>query len=327
MGAIFQLLTAAFRFAAPASIGYFFNDVASFVGKFVPSAVDQTNGQLKIWAKILLFLVLGVVGVLVLKMIMGKGKSKKAFFTIAALLLTAYSFTVEPELGFVTATVLATLTTGAAAVTTAFTTYVPRYFMYAAATQLTGVKITVQGDGVIFDSDANGLTHCGVNRVIGQVTNGYLFRIANGFIQGKNVMWEFTNSAAQTPIVYIDSDATPAKGSALYLQLLRQQAIGPGGTDFTNFATLSAPSMAATDYVNVLYSDGTNQSNILRNDLQQLLGYTQNVVNTPVYQIDNFSQNVSRVNFQATATQTIYLQRWMAPVGDGMINQAPIARG
>lgn len=215
---------------------------------------------------------------------------------------------------------LGTLTTGAAVVSTFNTTYVPKYFFYAAATQLTGVKITVQGDGVIFDTDAPGLNHMGVLRVLGQVTNGYFFTIANGFIPGKNVIWEFTNSAAQTPVVYVSSDESPATGMPMYLQLLRQAVLAGSGQNFEKLASIAFPSIAATDVVNVLYDDGTQQQ-LNRADIQAQLGNTQSVVNTPVYLMDNIAQRIKTVNIIAGANQTAYVQRWVGAMGDQMLNQ------
>jgi len=227
-------------------------------------------------------------------------------FALSALALNYFLPGVE---GIAHAVLLGVLTTGAAVVTTFNTTYVPKIFHYVAATQLTGVKITVQGDGVIFDSDANGLSHCGVNRLAGQVTNQYTFRIADGLITGKNVIWEFTNSAAQTPSVYVDNDQQPPKGAGAYLQLLRQAVLANSGQNFTDFATLSLPSLGATDLVNVLFRDGTQQQ-LNRADIQAALGYTQNTVNTPIYMIDNFTRIYSQVNVLAGA-QTAYMQRWV----------------
>lgn len=234
----------------------------------------------------------------------------------AAVYLLTYDYA---EAGITTATLLGTLTTGAGVVSTFNTTYVPKTFVYTAATQLTGVKITVQGDGVIFDSDANGLNHCGVSRVAGQVTNTYIFRLSNGFIPGKNVIWEFTNSAAQTPSVYVSSDEKPA-ADPMYLQLLRQAILANSGQNFSDFATLSFPSIAATDVVNILYRDGVQQQ-LTRNDIQGNLSYVQNVVNTPVYTIDNYAQTIKLVNFIGGA-QTAYVQRWVAAISGGMINQS-----
>jgi len=223
-------------------------------------------------------------------------------------------------IGSVLAVALGTLTTGNGVVSTFNTTYVPKTFQYTAATQLTGVKITVQGDGVIFDSDANGLTHCGVSRLAGQITNNYTFRLANGFIRGKNVIWEFTNSAAQTPVVYVDSDETPANGREMYLQLLRQAVLAGSGQNFQDFATLSLPSLGATDVVNVLQRDGTQQQ-LNRADIQARLQYIQNVVNTPIYMLDNYAQTLKLVNVIAGAAQTAYVQRFVPVIGGGMINQ------
>lgn len=221
--------------------------------------------------------------------------------------------------GVLLAVAIGTLTTGAGVVTTLQTTYVPKEFFYVAGTQLTGVKITVQGDGVIFDSDAAGLNHAGTNRVYGQVTNGFLIQIANGFIAGKNVIWEFTNSAAQTPVIYVSSDQTPPDGEKLYLQLLRQAILANSGQDFKKFATLSLPSLGATDVVNVLYQDGTQQQ-LNRADIQYQLARVQNIVNTPIYLIDNYAMNVKKVNVIGAA-QTAYVQRWVPSVPDAMISQ------
>lgn len=233
--------------------------------------------------------------------------------------VAAYSYFFESSVGMTMAVILGTLTTGAAAVSTFNTTYLPKYLFYSAATQLTGVKITVQGDGVIFDSDANGLSQMGVLRTFGQVSTGYVFTLSNGFVPGKNVIWEFTNSAAQTPIVYVSSDETPLQ--PLYLQLLRQAILANSGMNFTDFATLALPSLAASDVVNVLYNDGTQQQ-LNRVDIQYKLGYTQNVLNTPVYLIDNFAGRIKLVNVIAGANQTAYVQRWVPAIGGGMINQS-----
>jgi hypothetical protein len=256
-------------------------------------------------------------------------KGLVSFKTVALLLCSGVALIIGgTESGAVYAVALGILTTGAAVVTPLNSTYLPEFFSYTAATQLTGVKITVQGEGVVFDSDANGLTHCGVNRVIGQTTNSYIFRIANGLITGKNVIWEFTNSAAQTPTIYLDNwekagVANPRinKPSAdrMYMQLVRQAILANSGQEFSDFATLSLPSMSATDYVTVLYNDGTNQQ-YNRQDLLTKLGYSQNIVNTPIYQIDNYLGTIVKVVVQAGVAQTGYVQRWAVADTGGMVS-------
>jgi hypothetical protein len=239
-----------------------------------------------------------------------------SFLIVAA--AAAFMF---PSDGFATqAVLLGVLTTGVGVVTTFNTTYLPKLISYTAATQLTGLKITVQGEGVIFDSDANGLNHAGVNRLQGQLTNSYTFRLTNGLITGKNIIWEFTNSAAQTPSIYVDNDETQADGDKMYLQFLRQAVLANSGQNFSDFATLSLPSLSATDYLNVFYRDGTQQTKN-RQDVLAMLQYTQNVVNTPVYMLDNFGQVIKMVNVMVGVAQTAYVQRWV-PSGLGMVNQA-----
>lgn len=220
--------------------------------------------------------------------------------------------------GVITAVTLGTLTTGVGVITTFNTTYVPKFVNYVAATQLTGLKITVQGDGVIFDSDAPGLDSSGVLRQFGQVTNGFIITLANGFIPGKNVIWEFTNSAAQTPTIFVSSDETANK--PMYLQMLRQAVLANSGQNFTDFATLALPSLGATDIVNILYNDGTQQQ-FNRAELGAYLQFTQNVIGSR-YTIDNFAGRIKLVNVLAGAAQTAYVQRWVSAVPNGMVNQS-----
>lgn len=250
-------------------------------------------------------------------------KSLTTLQTVLMLLgagLTVLGFTIDPIAGGSYAVLLGTLTTGAAVVTTFNTTYVPKFVSYVAATQLTGLKITVQGDGVIFDSDANGLDSAGVIRQFGQLSNQYQITLSNGLISGKNVIWEFTNSAAQTPSVYVSSDETPAPGRAMYLQLLRQAVLANSGQNFTDFATLAFPSIAAADVVNILYNDGTQQQ-FNRAEILAYLQYTQNVVSSR-YTIDNFAGRIKTVNILAGSAQTAYVQRWVPAVKGGMVNQS-----
>jgi hypothetical protein len=234
-------------------------------------------------------------------------------FTIALIGHDLYAGGVE---GVMMGVALGTLTTGSGVVSTFNTTYLPKTVFYTAATQLTGLKITVQGDGVVFDSDAPGLSSAGVLRQFGQVTNSFCITLSNGFIPGKNVIWEFTNSAAQTPVVYVSSDEKA--GAPMYLQMLRQAVLANSGQNFTDFATLALPSLGATDIVNILYNDGTQQQ-FNRVELQAYLTFTQNV-NASLYTIDNFAGRIKLVNVIAGSAQTAYVQRWVSAMPGMQIN-------
>lgn len=325
---MFQFIIRGLQWAAPALAGYFLNDIGDGVSKVLPenvrSKVKDDQGNWKPWFVISVLAVAGAVVMMIFKKV-GGGKKSRGFFAVA--LGAAYGIdlmtggAIFGNDGYAMATALVTLTTGASVVTSVNLSFLPERLSYAAATQLTGVKVTVQGDGVIFDSDANGLTHIGVNRVIGQVTNNYILTLSNSLIKGKNVLFEFTNSAAQTPTVYYDSDSTStgnAGDEPLFLQMMKVPLL-VGGNDFSDFATLSLPSLSATDTLTITYRDGTTQSGITRADLQYKLGYTQATVNTPIYQIDNFAQSIKSVTVIAGAAQTGYLQRWAPSVSRASI--------
>jgi len=311
MGAI---LMNVLRWMAPAAIGYFANDVGDAVSKVTP---DGAKSKIPGWAWPVIGMFVLALGVWFLFAKILKGKRGKLFSVFlagaACYLLDGGSFLSS---GVMLGTVLVTLTTGAAVVTPANLQFLPERISYAAATQLNGIKITVQGDGVVFDSDANGLTHMGVSRVIGQVTNNYVFTLANGLLKNKNVLFEFTNSAAQTPVVYFDSDSQ--EPNPLFLQMMKVPIL-VGGNDFTDFATLALPSLAAADSITVLYRDGTVQANMTRADLQYKLGFIQNVVNTPLYFIDNYDMRIKSVSVNAAAAQTGYMQRFVPSLSGAMV--------
>ena len=311
--------------AFPALAGYFINDIGDGVAKILPAdtaaKVKDESGRWRWW---FVGAVLILVGSVIAYFFKGK-KGKNLFILGAGAACYALDVYFGTNQGVSLGTALVVLTTGVGVVTSINTPFLPERIAYAASTQLSAVKISVQGDGVIFDSDTNGLNHIGVSRVLGQVTNNYVLTLANGLIKGKNVLFEFTNSAAQTPTIYYDSDSTPTNvnnDQALYLQMMKVPVLA-GGNDFTDFATLSLPSLAATDAVTILYNDGTVQANMNRVDLQYRLGYLQNVVNTPVYTIDNFDQRIKSVTVIAGSSQTGYMQRFAPSVSRGVISGQP----
>lgn len=316
-------------YAAPALLGYFINDIGDGAARVLPDNVKDkatnSDGSPKKWFIITVVIGAGAVLAFILAKLF-KGKGKK-MFTIGILGGAAYA--IDAYMGWgegqSLATALVTLTSGAGVVTSVNLSFLPERLAYATTTQLSGVKVTVQGDGVIFDSDANGLTHSGVSRVIGQVTNNYILTLSNSLIKNKNVLFEFTNSMVATQVVYYDSDSTSTGAAGdipLFLQMMKVPLL-VGGNDFSDFYSLHLPSLAATDTLTITYRDGTVQSGVTRADIQYKLGYLQNVVNTPVYSIDNAAQNIKAVTVIAGSSQTGYLQRWAPSVSRaGIAGQA-----
>jgi hypothetical protein len=208
------------------------------------------------------------------------------------------------------ANTLVILTTGAAVLTSKDATYLPQFIGYTATTQLTGVKVTTLDGGVICDLDATGLTALrGILRK-GVVTNGTVIQLANGLIPAKNILFEFTNSAAQTPTIFAWSEEQYPQ-TPYYIQSIRTKAFANVALDISDFAYVSMPSMAAADQVNIYFKDGLTQT-VRREELQYSLMDSQNEVNTPNYAIDNTNQRIVRVQFIGVADQTLYIVRFVS---------------
>lgn len=191
---------------------------------------------------------------------------------------------------------IGTLTTGAGVVTSITLTYLPEKIFFAAATQLTGLKVEVLGEGVICDLDANGLTAAGRHRLVGFPTNGYVINLADGIIKGKTVVFTFTNSAAQTPDIFAFGD----NEGSIYVRTLKAPVLASSTTRFTNFGALFLPSAAAADVINITYEDGLTQQ-WAREDVQAISGEYQQ---TAAYVIDNLAGNIREVMFTSASAQT-----------------------
>lgn len=194
---------------------------------------------------------------------------------------------------------IGTLTTGAAVVTTIDLQYVPEKLFYVAATQLTGVKAEVLGEGVILDLDATGLTAQGKHRVIGAVTNGYILDLADGIITGKSLRLTFTNSAAQTPDIYALGD----NNGSIYIRTLKGTVLLNNNTPFSKFGALFLPSLAAGDKITITYEDGLVQI-WERADIEAFSGFVQS---SAAYVIDNLEGKIKNVQVLVAATQTVYI--------------------
>jgi hypothetical protein len=196
---------------------------------------------------------------------------------------------------------IGTLTTGAAVVTTFDLPYTPEFIKYTAATQLTGLRVEVYGQGVTIDLDATGLTALGKHRVMSIATNMYRIPVADGILKNKPCKLSFTNSAAQTPDIMVSGD----NDGAFLIKAEKATVLLNTNSTFDNFAALFCPSLAAGDKVTTLYEDGLSQIDE-RDDLE---GYAIMLQYTPAYYIDNLRGDVKNVSILVAATQTVYVVR------------------
>lgn len=205
---------------------------------------------------------------------------------------------------------IVTLTTGTGVVTTKDLNYVPQYIAFAAATQLTGFKCEVLGEGVICDLDANGLTALGRHRLAGYPTNGYVIPLADGKIINKNVTLTFTNSAAQTPDVY----AGGMRVGSNYIRTTRAKVFASQLATFDKFGALFLPSLAAGDKVIIKWVDGLIE-NHEREDLAYISGYTQYATG---FVVDNVEGMIDEVSVLAASDQSIYITRYTSDLENSL---------
>lgn len=194
------------------------------------------------------------------------------------------------------------LVTGSGIVTTINLTYVPERIAFVAATQLSGFRCEVLGEGVICDLDSAGLTALGRHRKAGLPTNGFEINLADGKIMNKNVVLTFTNSAAQTPEIY----AYGTRYGSGYIVTTRAVIFANQPATFSRFGVLFLPSLAATDKVNVTFVDGLTEI-MEREDLNFLSGDIQSQVG---YLLDNVNGVVDEVAIIAGSQQMAYVTKF-----------------
>jgi len=195
---------------------------------------------------------------------------------------------------------IGTLTTGAGVVTTIDLQYLPAYITYVAATQLTGLKVNVEGDGVLVDLDAAGLNQISGIRRFGAVANSYLIPLADGFIPNKVVTLTFTNSAAQTPVI---SAFALQRGTAYFVSQ-RLKVLASSGKTLQNFTHLGFTSLAAGDELQIKFFDGHVQK-FVSADLKAWYTLMSNEVDSDC--VDNLKGLIDYVNYIPAADTIIYV--------------------
>lgn len=202
---------------------------------------------------------------------------------------------------------IGTLTTGAASVDVFTLNYLPAYIYFIAATQLTSLKVTVAGDGVICDLDADGLNAVSGVRRYGAVTNSYMIPLANGFVPNKVVEITTVNSAAQTPDLF---GFSLQKGSA-YIVNRQSKCLASSGSTFRDFALLALKSPTTTDDISIGFADGHVQKFVST----ELLGWWTLYSNeVDSYAVDNVDGMIDYVTLIPSTDRIVY-QTLYAPIG------------
>lgn len=195
---------------------------------------------------------------------------------------------------------IGTLITASGVITTINLNYVPQYITYIAATQLLGIRVTVEGDGTIMDLDAAGLDAMSGIRRFGAVADSFLLPLSDGFIPNKVTQLQFTNSAAQTPKIFAFS---LIKGT-MYMKTRQQLVLANSSIDVLDFAYLGIKSPVTADIYTVEFEDGQVQRFQFEEFLAWVTLYSNEIDS---YVVDNVEGNIRVVNVNPSTDRTVYI--------------------
>ena len=182
-------------------------------------------------------------------------------------------------------------------------TYLPEFLFFEVLTAPTLLRVTALGDGVILDMDNFGLNAINGIDAVTRVNGGFLVRLSDGLIAGRNI--EIVLANAVTGVLTVHGFST--RQGSFYVQYLRQIILANSGQTFRDFSLLALPNLAEMDTIDINYQDGTSQR-FLPVELRQLAGINGYQVAHPV--VVNFDGTVKSVTVIPAAQITAVLQRY-----------------
>ncbi len=199
-------------------------------------------------------------------------------------------------------------------------TYIPQFISFISTAAPTSFQINVQGDGVIFNLNAAGVGALQNIRKVGVQTNEYVFQLADGLINGKNGTVSITNAAAAVLTV----NAWSRNWGGIYNVHMSQRALQSSGIRLRKLAYAAFPSAAIADSFTLEFNNGLTQVG-RRDELQAMLGYTQNQV-AGRYNVDNIAPAIlDTLTFIPAADQDVFVMNYQA--AKGTVNNQVLSRG
>lgn len=308
------------------AIGYWYNDLATWWSGVLakvgigPDKQQTTSGKMSWWFILSLGLVFGVILLvvyMVLGMITGKGR-KKMFLLIGLTVLARYLdsyFGLGGGDGMFYCELLGSIAASSSG--TIKSNYLPEIVLFNISSAPTVFQVEVTGDGTVCNFDADGVTNMNGLRQPGSLpSNQYIYQLANGYVT-KNTQFTITNAAAAQLDVY--GFSTDEATHYMIYQQAKAFANSSLRIPGNNFLYLAFPDAAATDRFTITWRKGNRTTSpLFRNELESYLAWYQQVTATR-YNIDNFQQLISQVQFQPGADQTVY---WARMQRVGAINQS-----
>jgi len=187
-------------------------------------------------------------------------------------------------------------------------TYLPQFIGFTITTVPTSLLINVNGDGIVFNLDGNGLTAMNGIRQIGQVANEYIFQLADGLVKNKVGTITVANAAASAFNIYGWSPVNTARNYFVYTT---QNVLASSGATFSRFAYMGFPAAGANDSFIINYNDG-GSDNVSRNELTYNIPYVQDRESS-VYNIDNINPaRINQVIFVPVSAQNVYQMNYQS---------------
>lgn len=202
---------------------------------------------------------------------------------------------------------------GASTTATFSINFVPQFLELIAATSPSLIQVSVNGDGMPFNLDTNGLSSMTHIRAYQRQTNSFMFQLADGLLNGKNGSVTVTTGVSAV-VLRVWS---PNKKGSFYCTYNPAQGLTTQAYNLNSFAYASFPNAATTDTFQIAYNDGS-LDNVTREELNVYLGYVQNdTITTAKYPVDNLRPaRISQVTFTPTAAQTFYVMKYQSAYGD-----------
>lgn len=237
-----------------------------------------------------------------------------AFFGLVGLMV----FAPQSADGFNHAQIIGVVGSGVGVVTNLPTqNYVPQFLYFEIATVPQQIKVNVNGDGLILDLDAAGLSAMRNIRSNGSPTNGYLLQLGNGLVKNKNLDIQVTNGVAAAFTVYA-INGNEVVDRPVYMVTTGITINASQSFDLSQFTYSAIPSMAASDILNLIGNKRTLGGRVTggrfstKQELETLRGLlqlTENNSTASKIAIDNYDGTWQGLNFTPNAQQRIYVQR------------------
>lgn len=195
-------------------------------------------------------------------------------------------------------------TVGAGATVTQIIQYLPQYLTFNTGAQPAPslLQVDINGRGLITNLDQDGINNLNKLGKVGNQTGLYQIALANGTWKSQNGTITITNPGVNP----IDIFGAGERDADTIVMNQINTVLANTGFEFTKFAYLLIPGMAATDKITIDYLQENGKVFTQDYNRDELLARSLNDQDEPVYLVDNFLANIKSVRFTPVADRKVY---------------------